>query len=113
MAKKKVDSQDDFKLIVWPFLKRPMQKMVLPNWLAITIGKRIYSWRQLDDAELAHEVTHVRQWKRHGLVFPLRYWSASRSASRSGGDRYRDNLFEREAYETEAEAKKKMEDRTA
>ncbi len=90
-----------------------MQKTVLPNWLAITIGKRIYSWRNLDDAELAHELTHVKQWQRHGLTFPLRYWSASRAASKSGGDRYRDNQFEREAYETEAVVKKKMEDRKA
>ena len=113
MAKNKVDGEPDYKLVVWPFLKGPMQRIVLPNWLAITIGKRIYSWRKLDDAELAHELTHVKQWRRHGLAFPLHYWSASRSASRSGGDRYRDNQFEREAHETEAVVKKKMDERRA
>jgi hypothetical protein len=111
VAKKKVDGSADYKLIVWPFLKGPMQRMVLPNWLAITVGKRIYSWRKLDDAELAHEITHVRQWKRYGIAYPIRYWSASRSASKGGGDRYRDNRFEREAYETEAEVRKQMHER--
>lgn len=76
-----------------------MQRFVLPNWTAITIGHRIFSWRKLDDVELAHELKHVEQWKKLGLRFIPAYFMASFRASRSGGDRYRDNQFEREAAE--------------
>lgn len=74
-----------------------MQRLVLPDWLAITIGPLILTWRELDAAELAHELTHVRQWRRHGIAFVPRYLRASAAAAADGGDRYRDNEFEREA----------------
>ena len=76
-----------------------MQRLVLPTWTAITIGKWIFAWRALDQAELAHELAHVRQWHRYGLTFIVRYLRASAEAARAGGDRYRDNVFEREAAE--------------
>ena len=80
-----------------PWLRRPGHHLVLQNWLAITIGSWIFAWRPLDPVELAHEVTHVRQWQRYGLLFIPRYLRASWVAQRGGGDRYRDNKFEREA----------------
>jgi hypothetical protein len=103
-------SLPDHRVIVWPWLKAPMQRFVLPNWIAITIGRWIFAWRKLDEAELAHELTHVRQWARYGLTYVPRYYMASRAAARSGGDRYRDNAFEKEAADA-AEAVRKRENR--
>jgi hypothetical protein len=88
-------------VIVLPWLKRPMQRFVLPNWTAITIGSRIFAWRALDEFELAHELAHVDQWRRHGFGFIRRYFAASSAARKAGGDRYSDNAFEREAREAE------------
>jgi len=99
-----------YRLIVWPWLKAPMQRFVLPNWIAITIGRWIFAWRKLDEAELAHELTHVRQWSRYGLTYVPRYYMASRTAAKSGGDRYFDNAFEREAAQA-AEVVRKRENR--
>jgi hypothetical protein len=87
----------EHKLIVLPWLKSPMQRFVLANWTAITIGRRIFAWRNLDRVELAHELKHVEQWQRYGISFVVLYWMASRNASRSGGNRYFDNKFEKEA----------------
>jgi hypothetical protein len=97
----------DYKLVVLPWLRRIGQRFVLPNWLAITIWRWIFAWRPLDDAELAHELAHVRQWRRHGLLFIPRYLGASRQAARAGGDRYGDNAFEVEA-EAAAEAVRRL-----
>lgn len=84
-----------------------MQRFVLPNWVATTIGHRIFCWRNLDDTELAHELKHVEQWMKLGLRFIPMYFLASIRASRSGGDRYRDNEFEREAAEAGERARKR------
>ena len=100
----------DHSLIVIPWLKGPMQRFVLPNWVAITIGRRIFSWRNLDEIELAHELTHVKQWQQYGVTFIVRYFMASRAASAAGGNRYNDNVYEREATEA-AEKVRKHEDR--
>lgn len=94
-------------VVVLPWLKRPMQRFVLPNWTAITIGHRIFCWRDLDHIELAHELKHVEHWKKLGLRFIPMYFIASFRASRSGGDRYRDNEFEREAAEAAERARKR------
>ena len=85
------------RLIVLPWLRRPAQRLILPSWLAMTIGPVILAWRPLDEAELAHELAHVRQWHRHGLRFIRLYLQASATAEQAGGDRYRDNVFEIEA----------------
>jgi len=87
-----------------------MQRFVLQNWVAITIGRRIFAWRKLDELELAHELTHVKQWQQYGLSFIVRYFMASRAAAAGGGDRYRDNVYEKEATEA-AEKVRKHEDR--
>jgi hypothetical protein len=87
---------------VWPFLRRLGARFVLPNWLAITIWRWIFTWRELDDAELAHEVAHVHQWRENGFVrYITRYLAESRRAAAAGGDRYRDNRFEIEARAAE------------
>jgi len=87
---------------VWPWTRRPAQRLLLPDWLAITLGGHIISWRELDAVELAHEAAHVEQWRRYGVRFIPRYLLAGRRASRAGGDRYRDNEFE-SAARAEAE----------
>jgi hypothetical protein len=84
------------RIHVWPWLRLP-GSLLLPDWLAITIGHRIFAWRAMSEAELAHEVEHVRQWQRHGWTFPLRYAAASIRARRAGKRWYRDNPFEVEA----------------
>lgn len=82
---------------VWPRTRRPAQRLLLPNWLAITLGRHIICWRPLDEPELVHELAHVAQWQRYGLRFIPRYLRASLRARRAGADRYWDNLYELEA----------------
>jgi len=81
---------------VWPWLRRP-GKLLLRDWLAITIGSRIFTWRKLDDVELAHELAHVGQWGRHGVAFPIIYLADSLRVRRAGKRWYHDNAFEQEA----------------
>ena len=95
-----------YTVVVLPWLKGPMQRFVLKNWTAITIGSRIFAWRKLDDIELAHELTHVKQWQQYGITFIVRYLMASRAANAAGGDRYWDNVFEREASAAAAKIRK-------
>jgi hypothetical protein len=88
-----------------------MQRLVLPNWTAITIGPGIFAWRELDEFELAHELAHVAQWRRHGLGFIRRYFAASSAAKKAGGDRYFDNAYEREAKAAEEQLRLERERR--
>ena len=81
---------------VLPWLRRP-GGLLLSDWLAITIGHRIFAWRPLRDAELAHELAHVRQWERHGWLFPFTYLAESLRVRRAGRRWYHDNRFEMEA----------------
>ena len=87
-----------YRVHVWPPLRR-LGGLFLEQWLAITLGRDIFAWRPLDPVELEHEVEHVRQWQRYGVRFIPRYFRASWKARRSGGDSYRDNVFERRARE--------------
>lgn len=86
------------RLHVWPWLRRP-GTAVLSDWLAITIGSRIFAWRALSDAELEHELEHARQWARHGIAFPIAYVAESLRVRRTGKRWYNDNRFEQEARE--------------
>lgn len=81
---------------VWPWT-RVLGRRVIPNWLAISLGRHVIAWRDLEGGELEHELEHVRQWQRHGWAFPIAYAVASLSARRRGGHWYRDNRFEVEA----------------
>lgn len=83
----------EHRLHVIPWLQRP-GRLMLRNWLAITIGRHILAWRPLGDRELRHELEHVRQWRRHGPTFALRYLLASFRSWRSGGGWYHDNPYE-------------------
>jgi hypothetical protein len=85
------------RCVVIPWLRALGQRFVLPTWLAITIGPVIFSWRALDEVELAHELEHVRQWRKYGLGYVPRYFAASNAAVKAGKDRYWDNEFEVEA----------------
>ncbi|MEO7267031.1 MAG: hypothetical protein ABIY36_03365 [Candidatus Limnocylindria bacterium] len=91
----------DHRVHVWPLL-RVIGSFVVKDWLAITIGRRIYAWRPLEGPELEHELEHVRQWARHGLAFPILYAADSMKARRGGKRWYQDNRFEMEAREVAA-----------
>ena len=95
------------RLIVLPFLRGVGSRLIMPEWLAITIGRWIFAWRPLDEAELAHELVHVRQWRENGLLYIARYMGESSRAKREGGDRYRDNKFEIEARAAEDAVRKR------
>lgn len=91
------------RLRVRPRLRGIGGRLLLPNWLAITLDTTIVSWRRLEPDELAHELAHVRQWRRHGrLGYVLAYLRGSVAALAAGGHWYRDNPFEREAREAAA-----------
>ena len=81
---------------VWPWLRFP-GSILLRDWLAITIGRRIFAWRLMTDEELEHELEHVRQWARLGWAFPIAYLVASMTARRAGKSWSHDNRYEREA----------------
>lgn len=84
------------RVVVWPWLRR-IGGRILPDWLAITLGNTIFAWRPLSEAELAHELEHVLQWRAGGLRFPLAYLAESARAVRSGKRWYHDNRFEADA----------------
>lgn len=88
---------------VMPGLKRIGGRLLLPNWLAITLGRDIFAWRELSPAELRHELQHVRQWSRYKAVFPVVYLGASVAALLAGRGWYRGNQFEVEARAAEQE----------
>lgn len=96
------DSTLPYRVIVQPLLRPIGQRFILNNWLAITIARWIFAWRPLDDAELAHELTHVRQWHEYGFLgYIVAYMRESSRAKKAGQDRYRDNGFEVEARAAE------------
>lgn len=90
------------RLVVLPWL-RYIGRLLLRNWLAITIGRTILTWRALTARELAHELEHVRQWERFGVLFPFAYLAESYRARRAGGRWYDDNRFEAAARRAAAE----------
>jgi hypothetical protein len=91
------------RLHVMPWLRRP-GRVLLRNWLAITIGRDIFAWRELSPAELRHELAHVAQWRRYGAGFALRYLAATISSLLAGGGWYRSNRYEVEARRAESDA---------
>jgi hypothetical protein len=78
---------------VMPGLQRVGGRL-LPDWLAITLGRDIFAWRELSPMEMAHELEHVRQWSRYKMAFPLVYLGASFVALVTGKGWYRGNRFE-------------------
>jgi hypothetical protein len=96
-------TQVKHRLHVVPWMRRP-GRVLLPNWLAITIGRDIFTWRELSRAELRHELAHVAQWRQYGLRFAVRYLAASISSLLTGGGWYRGNRYEVEARRAESDA---------
>lgn len=88
----------DHRVHTWPWL-RGIGRRVLPDWLAITIGRHIFAWRPMRTEELAHELAHVEQWVALGWKFPVAYAGESLRARRSGERWYHDNRFEAQARE--------------
>lgn len=78
---------------VLPWL-RPLGSLFLRNWMAITLGRHILSWRAMTASELEHELEHVRQWRRYGLAFPTIYLLDSLRQLLGGRRWYHDNRFE-------------------
>lgn len=70
--------------------------------MAITLGQVVVARdAQALQATLAHELAHVRQYQRWGLLFPFLYLWASWRAWRAGGNAYFDNRYEVEARRAE------------
>lgn len=67
------------------------------KYQAITLGHVVLSVGDLDDRTLEHELRHVRQYERWGLLLWPAYGIASLWAKLRGGDAYWDNHFERQA----------------
>lgn len=66
---------------------------------AITLGHVVLGQHPAElERTRAHERVHVAQYERWGPLFPLFYLGASAVAWLQGGDPYRDNRFEREAF---------------
>ncbi|HUF07164.1 MAG TPA: hypothetical protein VMP86_07230 [Candidatus Binatia bacterium] len=84
------------RLVIVPWLRIP-GRLLLRDWLAITLGGTILAWRTLTAAELEHELEHVRQWRRLGFLFPVAYIAEALRAKRSGKRWYHDNRFEADA----------------
>jgi hypothetical protein len=94
------------RVVVLPWL-RLLGRFVIDDWLAITIGRTVFTWRALTDVELEHELEHVRQWSRHGPLFPIAYCAESLRARRAGRSWYRDNRFEEDARKAASSIKKR------
>lgn len=87
---------------------------------AVVLGRRVFlSRRAFDELErhssdalalLAHELTHVAQYRRHGVtIFLGRYFREylrQRIAGRSHAEAYRGISFEQEAYAAESEVRR-------
>ena len=81
-------------------------RLLLPrNVLAITLGRRIFVARELTEAEMRHEMVHVRQMEELGmLAFVLRYlkeYAANRFRGMGHDGAYRAISFEQEAFAAE------------
>lgn len=87
----------DYRIVYAPWLK-PVMRLLVPNWAAMTLGHTILAATPLlSAAVLRHEQVHITQWDANGLLFPLRYAAASLSAVLHGQHWYLDNAYEVEA----------------
>ncbi len=68
--------------------------------LAMTLGHTVLGQSDASlDIAREHEMVHVRQYERWGVLFGPAYLLASLGVWMRGGRAYRDNPFEREAYD--------------
>lgn len=64
------------------------------KYRAITFGHVVLAIDELDEKTLVHELEHVRQYERAGLLYGPLYLLAALRAILKGGHYYRDNSFE-------------------
>ncbi len=86
--------------LAWLLQRHPAGPM-----LALCVGQVVLAKRPLADCDerlVRHELCHVRQALRWGLLFPLAYSLASLIAWAKGEGAYWGNAFEREARAAEA-----------
>lgn len=89
--------------IVTAFLKRGLP-WVGSEAAAMTLGHTILGCDETClNISRDHEHIHVKQYERWGPFFIPLYLLASLLARLRGGDPYRDNPFEREAYDSTAD----------
>lgn len=69
------------------------------RYRAITFGHVVLCVDDVDDDLIDHELVHVRQYERWGLLLWPAYAAASVWAKLRGGNAYADNHFERRARE--------------
>lgn len=69
------------------------------RYRAVAFGHVVLSVDALDDATLRHELVHVRQYERWGVLLWPAYALSSLRAKLRGGRAYRDNHFEKQARE--------------
>ncbi len=70
-----------------------------PFTMAMTLGHVVLGRDAIClDVTRAHELVHIRQYERWGPLFIPAYLLCSALIWARGGDPYRDNPFEREAY---------------
>ncbi len=82
-----------------------LRRAPIPNGAsAITIGHTVLGRSSTELSQCRdHEQIHIRQYERWGPFFVPAYLSCSAYVWLRGGDPYRDNPFEREAYGEERE----------
>jgi hypothetical protein len=82
--------------VKWLILRLPHGQFTL----AMTLGHTVLGQTAVSlDLAREHEWVHVRQYERWGIFFGPAYLLASLAIWLRGGRAYRDNPFEREAYD--------------
>jgi len=93
------------KLIDAIFERLPIQP------IAMTLGHVVLARnRDCFLITLPHEMVHVRQYERWGPLFIPAYLCCSVGVRLRGGDPYRDNPFEREAFDKVPDVRRRGED---
>jgi hypothetical protein len=78
------------------------------GYAAMAVGEVVFTRNQADmRAHLAHELEHVRQARKWGLLFPLLYLASSLGCVLRGRNAYRCNVFEQAARRAENRAEKR------
>jgi hypothetical protein len=76
-----------------PRAGRLLDHQVVPL-AAQTLGRYVFARERLSDHTLAHELEHVRQWRRYGPLFEPVYWVFAGLALLRRRRPYVDNRFE-------------------
>lgn len=74
------------------------------QWMRVhaqTLGRYVFARERLSEATVAHELEHVRQWRRFGPVYLPLYFVSSTAALLRGRRPYWDNRFEEDARKRE------------